>query len=279
MEAGLAAAATGIEATYETPPQYHNADGAARHRGGVGRRHAVDRHAQPGHGDGAGAHRRLFGIPPEDIHIRSPFLGGGFGSKGLLTGPQVLGIMAARLVGRPVKLVLRREQMYGPVGHRAPTRQTMRMGTDADGGFTAIATTRAPRPARSTISSSPRRTWRTRCTPPRRSPRATRRCGSTPGRRCSCARPARRPAAIALESAIDEMAEACGMDPLAFRLKNYAEVEPVSGKPFSSKALRECYAQGAERFGWAGRPLRRGRCATRTGCWSAGAWARRRSRR
>jgi xanthine dehydrogenase YagR molybdenum-binding subunit len=55
---------------------------------------------------------------------------------------------------------------------------------------------------------------------------------------------------IALESAIDGMAEACGMDPLAFRLKNYAEVEPISGKPFSSKALRECYRQGAERFGW-----------------------------
>jgi xanthine dehydrogenase YagR molybdenum-binding subunit len=60
---------------------------------------------------------------------------------------------------------------------------------------------------------------------------------------------------IALESAIDEAAQACGVDPLAFRLKNYAEVEPISGKPFSSKALRECYAQGAARFGWLQRPL------------------------
>src|SRR5258706_2543398 len=60
---------------------------------------------------------------------------------------------------------------------------------------------------------------------------------------------------IALESAIDEAAWACGMDPLAFRIKNYAEVEPISGKPFSSKALRACYAQGAERFGWSKRPL------------------------
>ena len=60
---------------------------------------------------------------------------------------------------------------------------------------------------------------------------------------------------IALESAIDEMAQACGIDPLAFRLQNYAEVEPISGRPFSSKALRDCYAQGAERFGWARRPL------------------------
>jgi xanthine dehydrogenase YagR molybdenum-binding subunit len=60
---------------------------------------------------------------------------------------------------------------------------------------------------------------------------------------------------IALESAIDEMAWACGMDPLQFRIKNDAEVEPISGKPFSSKALRECYVQGAERFGWRERPL------------------------
>jgi CO/xanthine dehydrogenase Mo-binding subunit len=63
------------------------------------------------------------------------------------------------------------------------------------------------------------------------------------------------PGSIALESAIDEMAEACGLDPLAFRLKNYAEVEPISDNPFSSKALRECYAQGAERFGWSQPPL------------------------
>src|SRR5262249_39722287 len=60
---------------------------------------------------------------------------------------------------------------------------------------------------------------------------------------------------LALESAIDEMAHACGIDPLAFRLRNYAEVEPISGKPFSSKALRECYVEGAERFGWASRKL------------------------
>ncbi|TGS89911.1 xanthine dehydrogenase family protein molybdopterin-binding subunit, partial [Mesorhizobium sp. M2D.F.Ca.ET.178.01.1.1] len=60
---------------------------------------------------------------------------------------------------------------------------------------------------------------------------------------------------IALESAIDEAAEACGMDPLEFRLKNYAEVEPMTGKPFSSKALRECYAQAAKSFGWADRPV------------------------
>src|ERR1700753_3477629 len=80
----------------------------------------------------------FFGIAPEKIHIRSPFLGGGFGSKGLISGPQILGILAARLAGRPVKLVLRREHMYGPVGHRSPSRQRLRMGASADGRLCAI---------------------------------------------------------------------------------------------------------------------------------------------
>ena len=69
----------------------------------------------------------------------------------------------------------------------------------------------------------------------------------------SCARRGEASGSIALECAVDEAAYAAGMDPLAFRLANYAEVEPMTGKPFSSKALRECYAQAAERFGWAGR--------------------------
>src|SRR6202042_3664527 len=80
----------------------------------------------------------LFGISPEKIHIRSPFLGGGFGSKGFISGPQILGIVAARMVGKPVKLVLRREQMFGPVGHRAETRQTLRIGADDHGKLTAL---------------------------------------------------------------------------------------------------------------------------------------------
>ena len=154
--------------------------------------------------------------------------------------------------GRPVKLVLRREQMYGPVGHRAPTRQTLRLGTDGDGrADRARPSRRGRRPAPSTTSSSRPPTPRTRSMPARRSRPRTRPCGSTPARRCFMRAPGEATGSIALESAIDEAAEACGMDPLAFRLRNYAEVEPITGKPFSSKALRECYAQGAERFGWA----------------------------
>ena len=138
LEAGLAAASKQIEATYETAPQYHNAmEPHAIVAAWDGDTLSIDTPSQ-GLAMAQGRLAGLFGIAPDKIHIRSPFLGGGFGSKGFIAGPQVLGVMAARMVGRPVKLVLRREQMFGPVGHRAPTRQTLRMGADDDGKLTAL---------------------------------------------------------------------------------------------------------------------------------------------
>ncbi|HEY9348936.1 MAG TPA: molybdopterin cofactor-binding domain-containing protein, partial [Inquilinus sp.] len=139
VEAALAGSPSRIEATYETPSQYHNAmEPHAIVAAWDGDALSIDTPSQ-GLAMAQGRIAGLFGIPPEKIHIRSPFLGGGFGSKGLVSGPQILGILAARLVGRPVKLVLRREQMYGPVGHRAPSRQTLRIGLDGDGRMTALA--------------------------------------------------------------------------------------------------------------------------------------------
>jgi xanthine dehydrogenase YagR molybdenum-binding subunit len=151
--------------------------------------------------------------------------------------------------------VLRREQMYGPVGHRAPTRQRLRIGADRDSRLTAIdhhvKTTSSTfddffepaADASHTLYASPAIAT---------SHEVVRIDTGTP---MFMRAPGEATGSIALESAIDEMAHACGMDPLAFRLKNYAEVEPISGKPFSSKALRDCYARGAERFGWSQRPL------------------------
>jgi xanthine dehydrogenase YagR molybdenum-binding subunit len=255
VAAGLAAASKRIEATYETPAQYHNAmEPHAIVAAWDGDTLSIDTPSQ-GLAMAQGRIAGLFGIPPGNIHIRSPFLGGGFGSKGLVSGPQVLGILAARLIGKPVKLVLRREHMYGPVGHRAPTRQTLRMGADGDGALTAIehhAKTvsstfddffEPAADASHTLYASPAIAT---------SHEAVRIDTGTP---LFMRAPGEATGSIALESAIDEMAWACGMDPLAFRLKNYADVEPISGKPFSSKALRDCYAQGAERFGWSRRPL------------------------
>ena len=255
VEAGLASATRHIDETYETPAQYHNAmEPHAIVAAWDGDNLSIDTPSQ-GLAIAQGRLAGLFGISPDRIHIRSPFLGGGFGSKGLMSGPQVLGILAARLVGRPVKLVLRREQMYGPVGHRSASRQRLRIGVDDDGKLTAldhharVASSsfddffEPAADASHTLYASPAIAT---------SHEAVRVDSGTP---LFMRAPGEATGSIALESAIDEAAWACGMDPLTFRLKNYAEVEPISGKPFSSKALRQCYAQGAERFGWARRPL------------------------
>jgi xanthine dehydrogenase YagR molybdenum-binding subunit len=255
VAAGLKAADQVIEQIYETPAQYHNAMEPHAVLAAWDRENLTLETPSQGMGMAKGRIAGLFGIDPANIHINSPFLGGGFGSKGLIAAPQVLGIMAARLVGRPVKLVTRREQMFGPVGHRGQTRQTVKLGAKADGTLTAIdhhtlavsstfddffepsggvSHTLYATPALSTTYEAVRIDTGT--------PIFMRAPGEASG-------------SAALESAVDEMAFACGMDPVAFRLKNYAETEPLSGKNFSSKALRECYEQGAERFGWASRKL------------------------
>ena len=255
VAAGMAHATHHIEAVYETPAQYHNAmEPHAVVAAWDGDKLQLD---IPSQAMGMTKLRlgELFGVDPEGIHIRCPFLGGGFGSKAGASGPQVLGIMAARRLRRPVKLVLRREQMFGPVSHRAPTRQTLRMGTDDAGALTALS-----HHTRTTSSSfddffepSSGASLSLYATPAlSASHEAVRLDTGTPG---FMRAPGEASGSAALESAIDEMALACGMDPLAFRLKNYAEVEPSSGKPFSSKALRACYEQAAAAFGWAGRPM------------------------
>ena len=123
---GLPRAAKTIDATYETPAQYHNRDGAACDRRRMGRRQAVDRHAEPGSRDGAGAPCRIVRHSARERFISaarssaaaSARKGYHFGTAGSRRH------RGRALVGRPVKLVLRRDQMFGPVGHRAPTRQT-----------------------------------------------------------------------------------------------------------------------------------------------------------
>jgi xanthine dehydrogenase YagR molybdenum-binding subunit len=138
VEAGLNSASKTIAVTYETPAQYHNPmETHAIVAAWDGDTLSID---TPSQGLSLAQARLagLFGIPPERTHISSPFLGGGFGCKGFITGPQVLGVIAARAVGKPVKLVLPREQMFGPVGHRAPTRQSLRLGTDADDNLVAL---------------------------------------------------------------------------------------------------------------------------------------------
>lgn len=253
---GLASSPLRVAAVYETPAQYHNAmEPHAIVAQWDGDNLSIDTPSQ-GLAIAQGRIAGLFGISPDKIHIRSPFLGGGFGGKGLISGPQILGILAAKLVGRPVKLVMRREQLYGPFGHRSPSRQRLQIGATAEGQLMAI-----DHHARVMTS-----TFDDFCEPAADASHtlyaapaistaheAVRADNGTP---LFVRAPGEATGSIALESAIDEMAEACGIDPLAFRVRNYAEVEPITGKPFSSKRLRECYTEGAAKFGWWDRPLK-----------------------
>ena len=254
VEAGLATAPLGIDATYETPSQYHNAmEPHAIVASWDGDRLTLDTPNQAPHMARA-AYAGFFGVPPENVLIRTPFIGGGFGSKAILAGAHILCGLAARMTGRPVKLVLTRAQMFGPVGHRGETRQRIQLGMERDGRLTAIShhVIAATSSFDEFIEPSGGVSRMLYASPAIAiAHEAARNDIGTPG-------PMRAPGlasgSAALEVAIDEAAEACGLDPLDFRLVNYAEVEPITGKPYSSKALRECYAQGAKAFGWSGRP-------------------------
>jgi xanthine dehydrogenase YagR molybdenum-binding subunit len=259
LEAGLASAHRVFAADFETPAQYHNAmEPHALVAQWPDDDHLIIDTPNQAIVMARGAFAAYFGIPAENVLLRSPFLGGGFGSKAILTGSQLLTIMAARALRRPVKLVLTRAQMYGPVGHRGATQQQLRLGVDGEGHLTALehlstATTSSfddfiepAANASHNLYASPAITTRHR---------AVREDTGTPG---PMRAPGEATGSAALECAMDEAAYGLGLDPLEFRLRNYAEADPASGKPFSSKALRDCYAQGAERFGWAGRPLEPG---------------------
>jgi len=255
IDAGFAAATHITEAAYETPAQYHN---------------AMEPHSVVARWDGdhvildipnqaivmsTAIYAAYLGIPPENVLIRSPYIGGGFGSKGFANGPQMLAIVAARALNRPVKLVYSRAQMYGPVSHRAPTWQTLRLGTDAGGRLTALhhRALTATSSFDDFIEPAANAALPLYASPALLAEHEGLRLDTgTPG---PMRAPGEAPGSAALEIAIDEAAEACGLDPIEFRLLNYAETEPGTGRPFSSKALRECYAQGAEAFGWSKRPL------------------------
>jgi len=196
---------------------------------------------------------QTFGIPRENVRVVSYFTGGGFGSKGGAWSHQMLAAMAAKQVGRPVKLVLTRRQMFGPVGGRPETIQRVTLGAARDGTLSAIRHT-------SKSNTSMLENW---VEPALSQTRMLYACpnvetiydlvklnvGSPTFQRA----PGESTGTFALESAMDELAYELGLDPIALRLMNYAERDPENDRPWSSKSLRECYRLGAEKFGWARR--------------------------
>jgi xanthine dehydrogenase YagR molybdenum-binding subunit len=193
---------------------------------------------------------QIFGMSSSDVRVVSPYVGGGFGS-GLRPQYQLfLAVMAARELKRSVRLTLTRQQMWS-FGHRPATVQTVALGASTDGKLTAlnhkaIAATSQFEDYTETVVN-----WSNVLYPcddvtleyklkplDIYSPLDMRAPGGVTGDH-------------AIESAIDELCYKLGMDPVEFRLKNYSETDQTEkGKPFSSKELRECFRQGAERFGW-----------------------------
>ena len=194
-----------------------------------------------------------FGIPQENIHVVSPFVGGAFGTS-LRAWPHILvAAMAAQQVNRPVKLVLQREQMYGTTGHRPYTLQRVALGADREGRLNSIihegtaATSRYEQFTENLVNGS-RMLYA--CDNVRTRYRLVDLDISTP---TYMRAPGEASGVYALECALDELAYAANIDPLEIRLRNYAEVNPQDKLPWSSKFLREAYQLGAEKFGWSNR--------------------------
>ena len=196
---------------------------------------------------------KTFGIPDEDVRVISPFVGGAFGSKGSAWSHVVLAAMAAKQVSRPVKVVLTRRQMFGPVGARPYTVQRLVVAGRRDGVITAIKQDVASSTStfEDWVESSTLQTRVLYAVPNvETGQRLVRLNLGTPTFNRG---PGESSGTFGLESALDEFAAKLQIDPVELRLRNYAERDPESGRPFSSKALRECYARAAERFGWSRR--------------------------
>src|SRR5919112_1412974 len=219
-----------------------------------------------------------FNVPEENVQVISPYVGGAFGSSLRPNYYPSLTAMAARELRRPVKVVYTRTQMFTGHGHRPYTIQKIALGAEESGKLTAMIH-EAVHNTSTFEEFSDNTTGFTRqvyACPNLYAPlRITDTDLNTPTWM-------RAPGAVsgmfALECAMDELAYALKIDPLELRLVNYAEVDPESGKPFSSKALRECYRVGAEKFGWKNRKfeprsMRDGRLlvgwGTATGVWGA----------
>ncbi len=244
VEAALAAAPVSLDHTYTTPTEHHN---------------PLEPHttlaiwSDDGNGESVtvydtcqGVDIRLndiataFGLSPERVRVIAPYVGGGFGSRGFTHPYAILAVMAARVAGRPAKLAQTRQQMFGPVGYRSPTIQRVRLGAGGDGQLTAIAhEVVAQTNALYEMTEPAAVATRTMYAAPNR--RTTHRLARLDLPANSWMRaPGESPGMFALESAMDELAVACGLDPIELRVRNEPAVDPETGRPFSSRGLVAC---------------------------------------
>jgi xanthine dehydrogenase YagR molybdenum-binding subunit len=254
VDAALANAAARIDVTYTTPIENHN---PIETYSTTAEWEAPDRllihEATRGIKQLQKIVANAFSVQLENVRIVCPFVGGAFGSKGFQWSHTLLTAAAAKLVERPVKLTFSRPQMFDSAGQRARTEQKFSLGTTSEGKLNAL-----------------RHATTTHCSPVAEYTEA---CGNMSRMLYSCPNidvthrllklnlptpcpmraPGEAPGVFALECAIDEMAYKVDLDPLEFRLRNYAETDENVNKPWSSKQLRKCYERGAEMFGWSKR--------------------------
>lgn len=251
VDAALAAAPVTIDRTYTTPTQHNNPlephttvawwkDGELTLYESTQGVHAVRETLA-----------KVLGLAPDRVRVIAPYVGGGFGSKGEPHAHTVLAALAARAVpGRPVKLAVTRQQMFSVTGYRTPTIQRIRLGAGRDGRLVAVAhdvveqTARIKEfaeqtavPTRLMYRAESRRTSHRLAALDVPVPSWMRAPGETPGM-------------FAAEVAMDELAAACGVDPIELRIVNEPPVDPESGKPWSGRNLVGCLREGARRFGW-----------------------------
>lgn len=254
LDQGLRAAAGTVDAVYNTPIEHHHPmEMHATVAAWEGDNKVTVHHSLQMVSDAAPAIAATFDIPRENVRVVCPFVGGGFGSKILTRDNAMLAVLAARLVKRPVKHVLTRQQMFMVVGLRQHNRQHMRLGADASGRLTGLGHDTVTHTSvheefveqtgvisrmmyEVPNSQVTHRAFRLNV----QTPKWTRAPGEAPG-------------SFALESAMDELAEQLKIDPVELRARNDARTDLDTGKPFGSRSLVECMRIGAEEFGWSNR--------------------------
>lgn len=253
VAAGWAAADVRLEATYVTADRHHNAmePGAVV---AVWRDGALEVHdATQGVFDARACLAQALRLDPAIIRVSNQFIGGGFGGKGWGWPYQILPAMAAQALGRPVKLVLTRAQAYTSHGYQAASRQTVALSARRDGTLTSLRhdSIVAGSFAGDHVEGAGWDTPALYASPAFSTTHRLRRLHR--GNPAAMRSPFGGVGLVAVEIAMDELAYELDMDPLDLRLKNYTDVNPMDGKPFSSKKLRACYDVGARRFGWSNR--------------------------
>jgi xanthine dehydrogenase YagR molybdenum-binding subunit len=267
-EAALAAAEVVIDAEYATPTQHHNPlELFTTTCVWSGDRLTIHEPSQFVYGLKNGVAKRL-GIEADKVHVISHFAGGAFGSKGGMTPRTALVALAARRLNRPVKLVPTRDQGFTIATYRAETRHHIRLGASKDGkivGYSHEGWEISSRADPYVVAGVKETAHLYAFGAVQTKINIVRADRNTPGFMRS---PPVVPYVYALESALDELAQKLGIDPVELRRINDTATDPIDGKPYSSRSLMKCYDQAAEAFGWKRRTVRPG--SMRDGDWLIG---------